>query len=375
MSAIEIVEVETAARRREFIAYPNRLYRGDPNYVAPLLAERKEFFDFQKNPFYRVAKVRLFLALRDGRITGRIATCVNYNHNDFHNESVGFFGFFDCPDNYEVASTLLRVAMITLKREGMEKMRGPMNFSVNHELGFLVDGFESPPVLMMTYNRPYLPKLAEQFGLKKVVDLLAFKLSKETEIKQRIRTVVEKLQKRSKIVLRSVRMSDFFEEVKRINKVFNAAWEHNWGFVPMSEDEFQFAGRGLKQIVDPDLVLIGEHEGEPVAFSLAVPDINQALIHLNGRLLPLGIFKLLWHTKIRSKIKAVRLMVFGVIPQYQKRGIDSMMYIETFNRAVAKGYQWAELSWVLETNDLMCRGAVDMGAVPYKRYRIVEMPL
>lgn len=375
MSKVDIVEVESPALLKKFINYPNRLYQGDKNYVPPLVAERREFFDFKKNPFYKSAKVRLFLATRSNDDVGRIATCINYNHNQFHEELVGFFGFFDCPDDYEVASMLLKVAMITLKREGMEKMRGPMNFSTNHECGFLIEGFDSPPVVMMTYNHPHVPRLAERFGLKKVMDLLTYRLTRSDKIPQRLQNVVDKLQKRSKTTLRSLNLSDFDNEVRRINSVYNKAWQHNWGFVPLDEEEFFYTAKNLKRIVDPRLALIAEHEGDPVAFSLALPDINQALIHLNGKLFPIGLLKLLWHTKVRNKIDGIRLITFGVVPQFQKRGIDTMMYVATYNRGVQSGYNWAELAWILETNRLMCRAAEQMGAKLSKKHRIMELPL
>jgi len=375
MLDINIVEVESPAQLVDFITYPNHLYSGDPNYVTPLLFERKGFFNFLKNPFYRLARVKLFLAMRQQKVVGRVATCVNFKHNDYHNEQVGFFGFFDTPDEYDIAQKLLKVAMITLKREGMEKMRGPMNFSTNHECGFLVEGFDRPPVVMMTYNHPHQVQLAEKFGLKKVMDLVAYRITKEDGISERIQKVVQKMQARSGITLRQIKMSDFDGELGRIRQIYNTAWASNWGFVPMDDAEFEHMAKNLKQIIDPDIVLLAEHDGKPVAFSLALPDINKVLIRLDGTLFPFGIVKLLWHTRIRNKIDSVRLVTFGVIPEYQKRAIDSMLYIETFKRGVEKGYHEAELSWILETNELMCRASEEMGAKLYKKYRIVEMPL
>lgn len=375
MANVEVVEVESSSQLKKFILYPNKLYKGDPNYVAPLYVERKEFFDRKKNPFYKSASVKLFLAMKDNEVVGRIATCINYNHNEFHQEQVGFFGFFDCPDDYEIASVLLKVAMITIKKAGMDKMRGPASFSTNHECGFLVEGFDSPPTIMMTYNQPYLPRLAEKFGLKKVMDLLAYQVSADKPISPRMLKVVNKMRERSNLTVRGVNMSRFNEDLELIRKVYNNAWEPNWGFVPFDPEEFDHAAKGLKQILEPELALIVEHEGEPVAFSLALPDINQALIHLNGKLLPFGLLKLLWHTKVRNKVKGVRLVIFGVIPQYQRRGIDALMYVETYLRATARGYGWAELSWILETNELMRRSAEQMGSEVYKRYRMVELPL
>ncbi|MBU0984652.1 MAG: N-acetyltransferase [candidate division Zixibacteria bacterium] len=375
MASVEVAEVESSAQRKDFITFPNRLYADDPHYVTPLLMERKEFLDKDKNPFYRGARTRLFLAKRGEETVGRVATCINFRHNDYHEEQVGFFGFFDTIDDFEVAQKLLKVAMITLKKEGMEKMRGPMNFSTNHECGFLVEGFDSPPVVMMTYNRPYQVRLAEKFGLKKVMDLLAFYVEGAQGIPPRIQKVMEKLRQRSEITVRSIRMSDFDAELGLVKSVYDGGWAHNWGFVPMDDAEFEYMAKNLKQVIDPDIVLVAEHQGKPVAFSLAVPDINQALIKLKGRLFPFGLARLLWHTKIRSKITGVRLVIFGVLPDFQRRGIDSMLFTETYLRAQKKGYKWAELSWILETNELMCKGAEGMGARMYKKYRIVEMPL
>jgi hypothetical protein len=372
---VEVIEVENSRQQKEFIMFPFRLYKDEPNWVPPLLSERKEFFNKSKNPFYRGAKTKLFLAVKDGKTVGRIATCVNFNHNEFHMEKAGFFGFFESIDDFEVASKLFKVAMITLKSEGMEKMRGPMNFSTNHEIGFLIEGFDKPPTVMNPYNKPYLPKLAEKFGLKKVMDLHGYFIHKDSPLSERQLALVKKIKERNKIKIRTVDMSRFDEEVKLINGIYNQAWERNWGFVPMPEDEFFYMSRMLKEIIDPDLALIAFVDGEPAAFSLAVPDINQVLIRMDGHLFPFGIFKYIWHAKIRKKITGFRMLTMGVIPRFQKRGIDNMFYIETGTSGIAKGYEWAELSWILETNELMCRAAENMNGKLYKKYRIVEMPI
>lgn len=375
MANINVVEVESSAQLKQFINYPAKLYKDDPNFVTPLVSERLEFFDKDKNPFYHSSATKLFLAMDNKEVVGRIATCINFNHNEFHTEQTGFFGFFDCPDNYEIASTLLKVAMITIKKADMNTMRGPMNFSTNHECGFLIEGFDSPPTVMMTYNQPYLPRMAEKFGLKKAMDLIAFRLISNYAVPPRIQKVVDKLAARSKVTIRSLDMKDFDNEVRRINEIYNKAWEKNWGFVPMSEEEFFYTAKDLKQLIDPKIALICEHEGQPVAFCLAIPDINQALIHLKGKLLPLGLLKLLWHTKVSNKIDGARIITIGVIPDFQKRGLEMLMFSTCYTNGRDNGYTWAELSWVLETNELMIRGIEQMGAKPYKRYRIVEMPL
>jgi len=372
---INIIEVESNKQLNNFIMFPFELYKDEPNWVAPLISERKEFFDKKKNPFYKSAKTKLYLAERDGKIVGRIATCVNYQHNEFHMEKTGFFGFFDVIDDYEIASKLLKVAMITLKKEGMEKMRGPTNFSTNQEIGFLIDGFDKPPTIMNPWNFPYLCKLAEQFGLKKVMDLHAYLITHETRISERHIRIVERIKARSHITIRCMDYSKYDEEIILINKIYNQAWERNWGFVPMPEAEFFYMAKHLKQIVDPRMAFIAFVDDEPAAFCLAVPDINQALIKLNGRLFPTGLLKLLWHTKVSNKIDGVRMLTMGVIKKFQKRGIDNMFFIETYQKGLEFGYNWAELSWILETNDLMCRAAENMGAKLHKKYRLVEMPI
>lgn len=375
MGKLDVVEVEDSAQLRRFIDFPNHLYKDDPNYVTPLLSERKEFFDKKTNPFYKGATTKLFLAVRDGQDLGRIATCINYRHNAYHEDQTGFFGFFDTVDDYEVAQMLLKVAMITLKKAGMDRMRGPMNFSTNHEVGFLVEGFDSPPHVMMTYNQPYQVQLAEKFGLKKSMDLLAYYIDDQGGVPERIDRVVTKLRERTKITVRPIDMKDFENELKRVKQVYDQGWAKNWGFVPMDDAEFDYMANNMRQIVDPRVVLLAEYKGEPIGFTLALPNINQALIKLKGKLFPFGLLKLLWHTKIRNKIDSARLVMFGVIPAFQKRGVDAMMFVEVFKRGLAAGYMRAETSWTLETNELMHRSLMEMGARVYKRYRIMDLPL
>lgn len=372
---IDIEEVRGKADLKQFIRFPWKIYAGDPNWVPPLLVDRREFFDKQKNPFYRHAETRLFLARYRGEIVGRIATCINHAYNQVNESQTGFFGFFECIENYDVAYRLLKTAMIELKRAGMEAMRGPANFSSNHEIGLLVDGFDSPPVVMMTYNPSYYVDYFERFGLRKIRDLLAFRLVKENQPPERVRKLVERIRERSGATFRTLNLKDFDNEVRRCIDIFNDAWQDNWGFVPLSDDETTHIAKSLKQIVDPGLVIFAEIDGEPVGFSLALPDINQVLIRLNGRLLPFGIFKLLWHTKVRNKIDRVRVILMGVKSSYRKRGLDNIFYLDTFDNGCAKGYREAELSWILENNQLMISAIETLGGERYKTYRMYEAPL
>jgi GNAT superfamily N-acetyltransferase len=370
---IKLLEVENSSDLNRFIKLPFSIYKDDPNWVPPLISERKGFFDKSKNPFFRAAKTRLFLARKNGEYVGRIATCINYNHNEYHQEKTGFFGFFDVIEDYEVARVLFKVALITLKAEGMEQIIGPANFSTNHEVGMLIEGYDFPPAVMMTYNKPYYNDFAERSGLRKARDLLAFRIFRNTEMDPRLIRMSERIRTREEINLRTLNMKEYDAEVERINEIYNKAWSKNWGFVPMSKEEFRYAARDMKQIVDPDMVLIAEVQGRPVGFCLSLPNINQALKYTNGRLFPTGLIKLLWHTKIKNKVDSVRIITLGIIPEYQKRGIDTLFYLETFRVGPTRGYNWGEMSWILEDNFAMVRAAELMGTKVYKRYRMYGM--
>ena len=359
----------------EFIKLPSQIYRNDPYWVPPLIIERKEFLDRRKNPFFQHSNVIIYLAKRDSETVGRIAGIVNHNHNKFHQENVGFFGFFECVNDYAVAKALLDSVRQWLRSKRTEIMRGPANFSSNEEWGFLLEGFDSPPVIMMSYNPPYYLNFMERYGLVKAKDLYAYFIDKSLPPPERVVKMAENIKNRENIKIRNINMKDFKNEVKKIKGIYNSAWSKNWGFVPMTDEEFDHLAKSLKQIVDPHMVFIAEVEGKPAGFSLALPDFNQVLIRLNGRLFPLGILKLLWHTKIKNKIDGVRIITMGVIPEFQKRGIDTVFYAETYNVGVKRGYTWAETSWILEDNILMNRALELLGAKLYKKYRIFEIKI
>lgn len=375
MADTQIIEVDTPRLRKEFVLFPTRLYRNDSCYVRPLDSERIDFLSPNKNPFFNGARVKLFLAQRDGKSVGRISTCVYYAHNEMHDEQVGFFGFFDTIDDETVGHALLKVALITLKQEGMKKMRGPASLSLNHECGFLIEGFGERPVLLMPYNRPYQPRMAESFGMEKVMDLNAYSMSRFDPQPERIWRVAERLAKRSRVTIRPVNMSRFDEDVELVRVIYNKAWEKNWGFVPMSDAEFRYSAKQMKQIIDPQLSLIAFVDSKAVGFSLSLPDFNQALRYLDGKLLPFGALKLFWHTKIRRKIRGLRTITMGILPEYRKVGIDTLMHMQTFKNGVREGYETSELSWILETNDLMNHLAKSLGARFYKKYRIMEIAI
>ncbi len=372
MNNIQIQKVEGKRALKDFIKLPWRVYGGDPLWVPPLIKERKDYFNPQKNPFYQHSQVQLFLALQEGKPVGRIAALINHNHNNFHKEKTGFFGFWEVQPQYSIAQKLLEQARSWLKEKGMEIMRGPMNFSTNDECGLLIDGFDLSPMIMMPYNPPYYMEFLEKFGLKKTKDLYAYLIDHSQQPPERMRRVAKKVKEKEDLHIRQVNLKRFEEEVKLIKQIYNQAWSKNWGFVPMTDEEFDHLANELKRLAVPELILIAEVNGEPAGFSMALPDYNQALKKVNGKLFPWGLFKLLWWAK---RIDAIRVLTMGVVHKYQKRGIDLIFYLETFDRGVGKGYKRGELSWILEDNLLMNRALEYLGVKVYKRYRIYETKL
>jgi len=357
--------------RRAFLRLPWAIYKGDSNWVPPLLMQVRQSLNTRSNPFYKRARIKLFLATKNGRPAGRIAAIINDAHNEFHGEKAGFFGFFECIDDQPVADALLSAAGQWLSRQGMAVLRGPNSPSTNHECALLVDGFEHPPMVMMPYNPPYYARLLEDFGLKKAKDIHAYELIADL-FAPKLYKLADRVAKRPKLKVRPLNAEDFPGELDLIRKIYNRAWEKNWGFVPMNDEEFEHLARHMKQILDPSLVLIGFVDGDPAAFSVSLPNINEALRKINGRLFPFGFIKLLRGMK---KIRTARNLLLGVVPQYRKLGIDILMYVRTIEAARRAGYTRGELSWILEDNLDMRRVLEKIGAVVYKTYRFYEMPI
>ncbi|NLE76275.1 MAG: N-acetyltransferase [Chloroflexi bacterium] len=361
-----------------FIKFPFRLYKDDPYWVPPLIAERKLFFNPRRNPFYDHAEVQLFLAERAGQVVGTISAHINHTHNEFHDEKVGFFGFFEVMDDPGAAQALLHTACVWVHERGMAAIRGPMNFSTNEESGLLVDGFDCPPVVFMTYNPRYYQGFIEAFGMHKAMDLWAYKLDiaavgqDMAGFPPKLKRVVDLAMKRQRFTVRKVNMKDFENELGRAKVIYNSAWQRNWGFVPMSDEEIDHLARGVKGWVDPNLIFIAEIDGRPVGVSISLPDMNQPLLHMGGRLLPFGWLKYLWH---RRRISICRVFAMGVLEEYRAIGIDAVFYYLTAKNGLPKGYAMAEMSWILENNTMMNRAIQMLGGTVYKTYRVYEYPL
>jgi GNAT superfamily N-acetyltransferase len=367
-------EVENSLDRERFIRFPWKIYGSDKNWVPPLIFERRDLINPTKNPFFEHAAVKLFMARDDsGQELGRIAAIRNGNHLKTHNDNVGFFGLFECVNNAAAAKALFDAAAGFLRTRGLKTMRGPENLSVNDDLGLLIEGFDTPPMIMMPHNPPYYATLMEGYGFHKAMDLFAYYgevvdacIPPEIERGARI------CGRRLKCTVRGLRMNEFAAELKRIHAVYSAAWEDNWGAVAMTDHEFDHMAKALKDTLDPDLCLIAEIDGGVVGFSLSLPDFNQILARLNGRLFPFGIIKFVYYQR---RIDALRLLAMGVVKEFRNRGIDSIFYYETAKRAIARGIKRGEMSWILENNVLMNRIMQRLGYRVYKKYRLYDFPL
>lgn len=371
----QIVAVSDKKQLGKFIDFPHELYKTDPNYVPELFIAQQDMLTPGKHPFHKHSSLQTFLAYDGDRIVGRIAAIQNNNHNTINKVNDGFFGFFDCINDQETADLLLNTAANWLKERKLDTMVGPVNFSTNDICALLIQGFDGPPVAMMPYNAPYYLDLLEKSGFHKRVDLRAYRFT-AGNYNDRSSKLVAALQERltrSNIVIRKIDVKNFKQETAAIREVYNKAWDKNLGFVPMTDEEFDYTAKDLKMILDTDFCLLAEQEGKIVGFALAVPDINQVLIKIKrGRLFPTGLFKLLTQ---KSKIKGIRILLLGVVDGYRKMGIEACLYgliIQAFQR---KKMAYAEASWTLDHNDLINKPIEQIGGELYRKYRILEKNL
>lgn len=327
-----------------------------------------------KSAFLKHGELFPFIAVKDGEPVGRICAVVNHAHNEYYKDKIGFFGFFDCIDDLEVARALYEAARKKLSEKGFATVRGPYNPSVNDECGLLVEGFDSAPMVMMPYNPPYYLDLYEKLGLQRARDLYAFYISAETEAPERIRKIVDRVRKSTGLKVRNIDMKNLKSEVKILHKLYNVTLDRNWGFVPIELEDLEFSIDDLKAIADPNMVLIAEKNGVPVGFSATVPNVNEFMSgvrHLNSTVM--RVLKFLWFLKTRTP-KEARLFILGVAPEYRNSGIAALFYLETLLRGKKK-YIGGELSWVEESNHEIAKGITFMGGKKYKTYRIYEQPL
>jgi GNAT superfamily N-acetyltransferase len=365
--------VTTKGERKQFLDFPYLHYQNDEHWVPPLRMEQKKLINTEKNPFYNNGEIAMFLAEQDGEVCGRIAAIQDRRYNEYHGNKTGFFGFFECIDDESVAQLLFKVASDWLQERGHTEVLGPANPSMMDEIGILVDGFDHYPSILMPYHKPYYDKLIKSAGLEKAMDMYAFRVTQATVAMDRMYKAEEIVRRRlPKLRIREVDLKNIESEVQIVRKIYNEAWSRNWGFIPLTEQELAATAKDFKAILDPEVAHIAEIDGEPIAFSIALPDLNQVLRLMDGTLFPTGLFKLLWH---RRNINQIRTALMGVIPEYQGKGIDALLHKEAILNGLKKGYKSAELSWVLETNTNMVRVAERIGAHIEKTYRMYRMDL
>ena len=370
---MRVLALEGQKNLGSFIDFPHDLYKGDPNYVPELYIAQRDMLTPGKHPFHDHSKVQLFLAYdQHDQVCGRIAAILNNNHNAYNQATDGFFGFFDCINDQAIANALFKAAEEWLKAQGVNSSIGPVNFSTNETCGLLIQGYDSPPVVMMPYNFPYYLQLIEGAGYSKKVDLLAYDVPYATHNDRSVK-LLDTLQarlKRSNITIRKINVKDFKNEAAKLREVYNAAWDQNLGFVPMTEKEFDHMAKDLKLILNPEFCLVAEQGDRFVGFALGLPDLNQVLRKVKrGRLLPFGIFKILFGLK---KIDWLRVLTLGVISDYRKLGIEACLYGLIIRNALANNIKGAECSWMLEDNFLMNNAIEAINGTVSKKYRLFE---
>ncbi len=373
----ELIEVPLSDRKlvERFIRVPwyiNREYAPSDHWVPPLLMDRRDYLNPKKNPFFEHAEVGLWILRQNGRDIGRIAAVKDRDYIEFHKEQTGYFGMFECPNEPELAKALLDVAADWLKQRGLTKYIGPLELSTNYLSGALIEGFDRDPGINMPYNPPYYDELLLASGVEKARDLLYWGLDPQKPVPERIVRISRRIAERKGVTIRKMSFKDWDNEVLRTLEIYNDAWEKNWGFVPLSKKEYLHIAKDLKMVLHPDLAIIAEVKGEPVAFVLTINDINPVLKKINGRLFPTGIFKLAWDVMIKPKITSGRLILLGIKGPYRGMGIDSLLFVETHAGGQKLGWTSGQIGWTLEDNVKVNRAIEAMGGFEIAKYRVYE---
>jgi hypothetical protein len=373
---ITVREHVAGSSLRPFLQAATEVFRGDPAWIPPLEFDLKERLSPKKNPFFKRAEVTFFTAWRGGRVVGRCSAQIDREHLRVWNDATGFFGFFDTLDDVEVGRALIDAAAKWLSARGMKRMMGPMSLYVNEEIGILVEGFEHPPVVMMGHSREWQGRIAEACSFVKEKDLFCWRYSTELEFPDRVQKAYEFTKELPEVKLRSIDPKNMQAELEAVMDIYNSAWEGKWAVVPALPDEVAKVAQDLKLILDPDLAFMAEVNGKPGGMCIMIPNVNEAIADLDGKLFPFGLAKLLWRVKVKHP-KSCRLIMLGIkgdLRHNLKRygGLSAAMYMEVAKRGKSKGYEWAELSWTREDDAPINLGIRSMGAKAYKKYRVYQ---
>ena len=373
-ASVRCDKVQTRKDEKAFLNLEKEIYREDPNWVPPLWMTRRELVGFKPHPFYEDAERQAFLVRRGDRVVGRVLAIVNHAHNRRYDEKLGFFGFFECYDDVEASNELLATACRWLKDQGMTDVRGPANPSLNYEVGILIEGFDSPPTFLITYNPEYYAGLVEAFGFEKTQDLFCYDASIEQleTLDPKLQFVIDEATRRFKVVCRPISRSNFSKDVRTFLDIYNQSLQRTWGYVPMSESEVKHQADGLKHLIVPELTSIAEIDGKPVGAGFALLDFNPIIKQIGGKLLPFGWLKLLMG---KRKLQRLRLISTNVLPEYQRWGLGLVTLARVVPPAIEFGIQVGEFSWVLESNTLS-RGTIERGGAKHaKTQRIYDRSL
>jgi hypothetical protein len=374
--AVEIRETPMGGKLKDFLNVVDFLYRDDPNYIRPLDMMVSEQLS-KKNPFFEHGEGTTFTAYRNDWCVGRCTAQVDRLHLDRYKDDVGFFGFFDTIDDQEVADALLGAARRWLKGRGMQRIRGPLSLCINEELGCLIEGFDTPPMFMMPHHRPYQGGLIEKAGLPKLKDFYAWKYE-VGDIPERAKKATRDVEQLPEVSARHVDPKNLERDVRLVMDIFNDAWSENWGFVPLTESELRKMAADFKLVLDPRLTYIASVDGEPAAVALALPNLNELIRDMNGKLFPLGLPKLLYRLKVQGA-RSARLIILGIKKKFRTQrkyaGLSIYLYSKMNDAGRRAGYRWGELSWTLEDNAPVNVGIKFMGGKIYKKYRLYEAPL
>ncbi len=374
MSEIEIAAIEPTKRNiRRFVKFAWSVYRDYPNWTPPLIGDQVRYI--LEGPYRDSGFMQAFMAYRGSRPVGRIIAHYDARHNEFHREKRGCVGFFECIDDTEASRMLFGAAESWLAAQGMGEIYGPLNFLMYDASGLLVDRFDEMPALDCVYNPPYYERLFLDYGFTKRVDWYGYRFPRDRKISGALYKIRDRvLANKEGITFRPPRMdkAGFNEDALKMLEIFNAAWKDNWGHLPITEKQFLFNAASLRRIVKPELVIIAEHHGRPVGYVLSVPDVNQAIKRANGRLFPFGLVRMLRGLR---EINRIKLFMLGVLPEYRRKGLDVLFYVETLERAKKLGYLEADCSVMVETNNDIIAASEHFGADRHKTYRHFSKPI